>query len=57
MGIKHEPHSKIHIHYRGMHAFHLQYAVARAILIFSPFASFVHGVKACFHSLYLNSGC
>lgn len=45
-------HPEIHIHYRGMHAFHLQYGVAGAVLIFIPFLCFVCGVKACFRSLF-----
>lgn len=41
-------HPEIYIHYRGMHAFHLQLGVAGAILIFIPFPCFVCGVKSLF---------
>lgn len=50
-------HPEIHIHYRGMHAFHLQYGLAGAVLIFIPFSCFVWGTKACFSPPYLNPAC
>lgn len=34
--IKHEPRPEIHIHYLGMHAFHLQHGGTAAALIFRP---------------------
>lgn len=49
--IKHEPQPKIHIHYLGMHAFHLQCGGTGTASIFKPSPRLVCGVKTCFSSL------
>lgn len=60
VGIKHEPHTEIHIHCGGVHAFHLQHCAAGPILISKPSPAletvygpvFFHCVSALQHLIY-----